>query len=449
MTFSEGERAGLSETVPETGLIANESTPLLTNIETSNRPIIKSPWYKTASSYWLLPSFFVITFIFGLTLTTKVEFYLQTVCQHYYDSKENHPSINLVDINNNDVCNIPEIHAITSQLMMVLSLCLSVPGIFVLVPLGALSDRRGRRFVFLLAIAGLIIFNLAIILVGHFSESLGLIVLIIGVLIDGFLGGFSSLAAVLYSYAADCTVPEQRRVIFGFMQGALYLGLSLGTMVGGEIVEFTNNLLSVFYVSITISILFFLFVLFILPESLSKERQLDNQRRQLANNQENGNLNMLQKILNIFTPLSIFLSNPPRNDGSLRDIRNIDTFPAINARKYSLLSAAGIGLMIWLAFSGIQSIFLLYVRYKFEWSLVEQGYLISVTSATRVITLLFLFPIFIKVFKKKHDKAGNQNDGNMLVEDDVIVQNEKCLTKELMFDVWIVRIGLAIDIVAY
>ncbi|CAG8769314.1 9748_t:CDS:2, partial [Cetraspora pellucida] len=174
------------EIITETVNIFNESTPLLNNNETSNLPIINSPWYKTPSVYWLIPLFAVNAISFGLTVTIKVEFYIQAVCKNYYESKENVSSINLDIINDVDICNIPEIHAITSQLMMILSLCLAIPGIFVLVPLGEFSDRKGRRFALLIAGSGRILDAITIILIGNFMESLGLGFLIIGQLMVGF-----------------------------------------------------------------------------------------------------------------------------------------------------------------------------------------------------------------------------------------------------------------------
>ncbi|CAG8702059.1 11921_t:CDS:2, partial [Racocetra persica] len=245
-------------------------------------------------------------------------------------------------------------------------------------------------------------------------------------LIDGFFGGFAALTAVMYAY---------------------------GPIIGGKIVEYTNDLLSTFYVSLTISIMMFLFVLFILPESLSKERQLENQKRQLDQEQKNGGSTRFKKIFNIFTPLSIFLTDFSQNNERFQTTRNKDRIPAINATRYSLLSTAGISLMCSFALSGIQSIFLLYIRYKFELPLVEQGYLLSAMFFTRVITLMFLFPIFIKMFKKRHynykENLRRQEDVDVVVENEIIIQNEKRMNRELVFDIWAVRIGLAIDVVAY
>ncbi|CAG8623411.1 16007_t:CDS:1, partial [Dentiscutata heterogama] len=56
------------EIMPET---VNESTPLLSNNETSNRSIIKNPWYKTPSSHWALFLCAANAFSFGLIITSR------------------------------------------------------------------------------------------------------------------------------------------------------------------------------------------------------------------------------------------------------------------------------------------------------------------------------------------------------------------------------------------
>ncbi|CAG8649704.1 major facilitator superfamily domain-containing protein [Gigaspora rosea] len=432
MASLEGEREIMAETV-------NEYTSLLSNNETSNSPILKKPWYKTPSPYWAIFFSSVNALSFGLIMTTKVEFYVQSVCKQYYNSKEN-PSINYV--NNTDKCNIPEIQAFTSQLMMVLSLCLAMPGIFLLVPLGALSDRRGRRIILLMSCVGRILDVLCIILVGNYMESLGIGFLIIGTLLDGFTGSFPSVLAATHAYATDCTPPERRRIIFGLMHGGLLLSIGIGPVLGGMLTEFTNDILSTFYVSITTSIILFFLILFIVPESLSKKRQLDNRKRQLENDQH-----IFKKILNIFTPLSIFFE-------SVQTTEDSDKVPAINARKYSLLSTAGISFMFSIAIFSVSSVLLLYVRYKFEWSLVEQGYLYTVICITRVFILLLVFPIVVKLFKERQRKKENQivqtrreDDNN--VEDDILVQDEKQMNKELTFDLWVIRFGIILEIVAF
>ncbi|KAF0424557.1 MFS general substrate transporter [Gigaspora margarita] len=436
MASLEGEREIMSETI-------NEYTSLLSNNETSNSPILKEPWYKTPSPYWAVFFSSINALSFGLIMTTKVEFYVQSVCKQYYNSKET-PSIIF-----NDKCNIPEIQAITSQLMMVLSLCLAVPGIFLLVPLGALSDRRGRRIILLMSCAGKILDVLCIILVGNYMESLGIGFLIIGTLVDGFMGSFPSMLAATHAYATDCTPPERRRVTFGLMHAGLLLSVGIGPVLGGMLTEYTNDLLSTFYVSITTSIILFFLILFIIPESLSKKRQLDNHKRQLENDQH-----IFKKILNIFTPLSIFLSDDLHNNERVQTTEDNDKIPAINARKYSLLSTAGISLMFSIAIFSVSSILLLYVRYKFEWSLVEQGYLYTVICITRVFILMFLFPLVVKMFKERQRRKDDrivqtQREDDNNVEDDILVQDEKQMNKELTFDLWVIRIGIFLEIVAF
>ncbi|CAG8804954.1 7016_t:CDS:2, partial [Racocetra fulgida] len=143
--------------------------------------------------------------------------------------------------------------------------------------------------------------------------------------------------------------------------------------------------------------------------------------------QKNSGSTRFKKIFDIFTPLSIFLSDFSQNNERFQTTRNKDRIPAIKATRYSLLSTAGIGVMCSFAFSGIQSVFLLYVRYKFELPLTEQGYLLN----------------------SQNLKRQGDIDDDVMAENEIIVQDEKRMNRELVFDIWAVRVGLAIDVVAY
>ncbi|RIA91972.1 major facilitator superfamily domain-containing protein [Glomus cerebriforme] len=396
-----------------------EVEPLLSPTSpTSNE---KKVWYKTASAYWLLPTFVLISITNGLGITTKLQFYLRAVCYDYYSSK-GQPTFSLNPTNDysDEYCNNAEVQAITSRFLMIMNLCSAIPAIFVLGPLGSLSDIKGRKINLLIATIGSTLTTLNILLVGTYLDTLGLYFLLIGSLIEGITGGFLSIVAASYAYATDCTPPAQRSVIFGWLQGALFIGL-LGPMIGGWIVEITNNLLSVFYVMTIIYIITFLFFLYILPESLTKEKLLENLNRR---RESNLTLNTLKSWLyySVFNPLTIFFKNNNNNN---------DNFFS----KYLLLLLASINTLLFAAMMGIQAIFLLYVTLVFKWSLVDQGYYLFIVGLSRVFVLLVLFPIL------------NDDNEQIFVDDDVnINDDEKQMRK---FEVWVLRIALLIDAIAY
>lgn len=63
---------------------------------------------------------------------------------------------------------------------------------------------------------------------GHYWDQVGLYLMIVGMTINGVLGGFSIGLTMALAYAADCTEPGKRSTIFSWLHAALFLGLTVG-----------------------------------------------------------------------------------------------------------------------------------------------------------------------------------------------------------------------------
>lgn len=89
-------------------------------------------WYKTASAYWLLPSFMLIAITNGLGITVKIQFYLRAVCYDYYSNKSQTISasflLNPINDYPDEWCNNADVQAMTSRFLLILDLCSAIPG---------------------------------------------------------------------------------------------------------------------------------------------------------------------------------------------------------------------------------------------------------------------------------------------------------------------------------
>lgn len=128
--------------------------------------------------------------------------------------------------------------------------------------LGNLSDRFGRRPVLLLSLVGLTADYLM----------MGLAPVVAFLYIGRVLSGISGAAvATATAYIADITPPDKRAQRFGLIGAAFGLGFIIGPVIGGELGEFGPRV--PFFAAAGLAFANFLFGLFVLPESLPKDRR--------------------------------------------------------------------------------------------------------------------------------------------------------------------------------
>jgi DHA1 family tetracycline resistance protein-like MFS transporter len=136
-------------------------------------------------------------------------------------------------------------------------------GQFVAAPvLGRLSDRYGRRPIFLVSIAGTMISMLIL----GFARSVPM--LFASRIVGGLSGGNVTVAQ---SYVADVTDERNRARGLGFIGAAFGMGFILGPLFGGLLVNFGFSVPP--FVAAALSALNLGLVIFTLPESLSREQR--------------------------------------------------------------------------------------------------------------------------------------------------------------------------------
>ncbi|MFO1108860.1 MAG: TCR/Tet family MFS transporter [Bradyrhizobium sp.] len=128
--------------------------------------------------------------------------------------------------------------------------------------LGNLSDRYGRRPVVLLSNFGLALDNVLMALAPS------LIWLLVGRIISGITAASISTA---FAYIADTTPPERRAAVFGKVGVAFGAGFVLGPALGGLLGNVDPRL--PFWVAAGLGFANTLYGVFVLPESLPRDRR--------------------------------------------------------------------------------------------------------------------------------------------------------------------------------
>jgi len=188
--------------------------------------------------------------------------------------------------------------------------------------LGALSDRFGRRPVLLASIFGL---GLNFLLT---AVSPWLWLLLVSRLMGGATGASFSVAS---AYIADVTTPEQRSKSFGILGAVFGLGFVCGPMLGGLLGSY--NLRLPYFVSASLSLLNWLYGFFVLPESHPRDHR---------------------------APFSMAKANPFSSLAALSRLRGVGGLISVYA-------------LTVLAQFIVQSTWVLYTNFRFEWGPRENG----------------------------------------------------------------------------
>jgi len=198
---------------------------------------------------------------------------------------------------------------------------------FVFAPVqGAMSDRFGRRPIVLLSNFGLGLDYILMALAPTLSW------LFAGRVISGITAASISAAS---AYIADVTPEQKRAKAFGMLGAAFGIGFIVGPAVGGILGHINPRL--PFWVAAALSLLNAMYGLFILPESLSREKR---------------------------APFSWKRANPL---GSLKLLRS----------HHELFGLAAVTFLSALAHDSLPSTFVLYADYRYEWTQRTMGFALA------------------------------------------------------------------------
>ena len=359
---------------------------------------------------WLLPPFLLFTLAFGGIIVPKLNLILTLICRQYFNNRAmNDPTFQFMPVifgSDNPQCQIPEVQALVSKFTLY---CNLIPGILSAISspkLGALSDRYGRRRVIAATTCGMLLGEVITILAATYPESVSVNWLLFGYALDGIAGSFIAAMALTHSYATDCTPPAKRNVAFGYFHGSLFTGIALGPILAGYIIKWSGSILTVFYIALGAHLIFILCLLFVIPESLTKKRQLaarEKYRLEMDAHQPPAYLRRLKGTplypiatfliptsINLFAPLKIL---SPRGPGSSSAIRmNLILLSAVDTIMFGVAM-------------GSMTVVILYSEITFGWGNLESSKFVSAVNTGRVLVLVIVLPLITRIFRNRRGAA--------------------------------------------
>lgn len=398
---------------------AQESTPLLrgdiTTTNNNDRRQETSPydddgdtpkWYwPWPAAYWAaIPVIFLAGLAVGpaMALTApllKILFCERGIPDLFKDKNRDHA---LLLSSDEEDCESSEYSAAIAKFAGVFASLTSVLVTLTVRYWNSLSDRIGRRKTMLIWACGTTV-SLTFPLMVYYNKGMSLYFIWVGGMIEGSAGSILCLIALVHSYAADVSSPEQRTVVFGRMMAGWYTGLGIGSAIGGMVAK-KFGLITVFWMLPIIAFINVLYVLMI-PESLTAAKLAGNNQPTMTNSQSQAALIDVDSSNSVGSK-NISSRQPVKPTTTLRQPSWVDRvirlcvpeqLPHRLGGKYSIIMLMFTCFFTLMSVMGAMYQSNIYLQYKFKWTGTELSYLGSMQGLSRLVSLTVLLPLIKKL----------------------------------------------------
>lgn len=295
--------------------------------------------------------------------------------------------------------------------------------------LGALSDRYGRKRLIVITSFGMFLTEIITIMAAKYPDAVHYKWLLLGALFDGICGSFTAGMALTHAYAADCTAPPKRAVAFGYFHACLFSGIAGGPLIAAFLIELTGELITIFYVALVVHTAFICYVLLVIPESLSKKKQVLARERFAAEGEslagEGYTWIWALRKSNILAPLKILWPTGRGSSGHLRA---------------NLILLSAVDTIIFGVAMGAMTVVVYYLGYQFGWSTAQTSEFMSIVNIIRVTALIIVLPLLNYVVRTRRANKQRRESGFAIPERNSGTD---------ILDLTIVRVAIGLEILGY
>ncbi|KAF7877163.1 hypothetical protein EAF04_000848 [Stromatinia cepivora] len=435
---TKGRKSIIPPGTEETPLLSNDGAHEGENYERSEEALWEGhgdfaglTWWHTPSVYWLLLPFFLLALAVGGIIVPKLNLILALVCRSYLAERSSQdPNFLFTPVllgSDNPQCRIPEVQSLVTKFTLAITIITGIISAIMSPVLGAWSDRNGRKKILAISSLGGFLTEIITILAYKYPDIVSYHWLLAGAVFDGLCGSFTAGMALTHAYAADCTAPSKRAVAFAYFHACLFAGVAIGPLLAAALFHLTQSLVTVFYVALGIHTFFILFLLLVVPESLTQKRQEVAREKHATR----GSLGASQTWLGILknknplVPLKVLW---PSGGGNTKHVRA------------NLVLLATVDTIIFGVAMGVMTVMVYYSGYQFGWQTSETSLYMSVVNSTRVFALVAILPIFNYLVRTRPRNRQRRESGFAIPESHSGADS---------MDLFVVRLSILFEILGY
>jgi len=330
------------------------------------------------------------------------------------------------------------------------------------------SDKHGRTKVMAMALIGILFTDVMFIMATNYSRYIigGHQILVLGPLIEGLLGSYPVMQAAINAYISDSTNEGSRSKVFGRFTGVSCIGVALGPSIGALILSripgSSKDHAFIFYISVACALANLLYVLLVLPESLTAEardalagareeaknkRRAKDERREAEEAMDGSTAQygwarklrrLKRRALKPLQPLKVFRPQARVNR---------------RGKDYNML-ILGVAYFFYLLTTGVSPVKYLYAGHVFSWGANELGHYITFVSTIRAVFLLLLLPMIVKAFKPTSHATSikpTYTSGDPVAQssDNSPAARRARLAQNIKFDLRIARLSFIVELVSF
>ncbi|KAF8583727.1 MFS general substrate transporter [Ramaria rubella] len=479
--------------------LPTERDPLIVSSSSSKRlERIKKPWYR-ARPLWIAPFAVTASLCRGMTLAPRTEVFIQLACEefsqgrHHHTSQHKHiqslyttfpnhhyptsdadkkythllidrdpivtlPSVEKPTSKSGSVddkdppdekvrpvnCSAnPAVQAGAAKLQTIMTTIMGLLSALTTGWWGQFGDQRGRTKVIASATFGLLFTDVMFLIASNPPEILrgrAHTLLLVAPVLEGLLGGWSTLQGATHAYISDCTSAGSRAQIFSRFTGVFHVGLALGPEIAALLLRSTHSTTKVFRTSVVCAFINLFLLLFVFPESLDKETREQNikaakEAKEKALQAAHGKRGLWRPVK---TALKTFVEPLGILGPKLRERgRGLDwTLTLVSLSMFTFYLSLGLNQMKYL-----------YAKHVFSWDGETLSYYITAVGTARALHLLLILPTIIRLLKPP--PVVNASQPTSTTQGKKVAPTPKGLLAEIKFDLLVAKVSAVVDILSH